>query len=372
MVPLWKIKRESIRIGRQASSFIIPIFGYFRKLLYDFRRKSRVKVYQGISDLRDEVSILLIFQPSGLLESTITQIKWLSDAGMSVVVVSNSDLAFKDRETLKKLCYLIVERPNIGYDFGGYREGILQLYDRRITPKFLYVMNDSIWLPLSSTTDLIYQSRAAKEDVWGIFLSLDAKPREKGLLDDEHIQSFFFRFSFSIMQDRRFWRYWKRMPLINSKRMVIKLRELKMGNYFKKLGYEIGAMYNWKQVRDYILNASDENEMYAIIKHQCKLRDGGAKSILPSMDSGRLSALNARDRLRERIEKNQALFYSFAMHPYIMVKFGFPFLKKAYSDEMIAMRRELVRLGLHNDFLPEVREEVAEWDSASTDHPTVR
>ncbi|MEL6464111.1 MAG: rhamnan synthesis F family protein [Pseudomonadota bacterium] len=367
MASWWKIKRESSRIARQLSGLVLPLLGYVNRFIYDSRRASTVTTHRGMVDLKDEVSILLVYQPNGILDSTIAQIQWLSDNGQSVLLVSNTKITDEDRYKLIPMCFLIVERPNLGYDFGGYREGVLQLRDRDIIPKFLYIMNDSIWLPISNDANVIREGREASEDVWGIFLSLDTKPRTRGAIDDEHIQSFFFRFSSSVLKDPGFWSYWEKMSLINSKRIVIKLRELQMGNYFKKLGYKIGALYNWKEIRSYILENNNEEEIYAIIKQQCVLRDRHAKSILPLIDSSQLSAVDARDQMSEQIKKHKTLFYSFAMHPYVMSKFKFPFLKKAYSDDMIAMRRELVRLGLHNDFLPEVRREVATWDSARSD-----
>ncbi|MEL6914873.1 MAG: rhamnan synthesis F family protein [Pseudomonadota bacterium] len=364
LIPAWKAKRELMRLRRQISDPFAPTVGTLNRLAYDYRRPSRVKVFNGAADLEDDVAILLLFQPNGLLNSTIYQIEWLKKCGVSVVVVSNVELSEKDRATLEEKCHLVVERPNVGYDFGGYREGILQLYDRGILPRYLFVMNDSAWLPVQKDCDLISQAREASEDLWGIIMSLDVRPRKRRDFEMEHVQSFFFRFSPALANSRAFKRYWKNAPILNSRRLVIKHFETRMTDHFKRLGYTVGARTNWRDVRRHILALENEQELRAILKQLGASRDREVLSILPELDSGRLSALEVRDRLHDRIQENRAAFYSFAMHPYIMEEFCFPFLKKSRSEEMVAMRTELRRLGMHCEFPEAARAEVEAWDSA--------
>ncbi|MEL6550572.1 MAG: rhamnan synthesis F family protein [Pseudomonadota bacterium] len=366
MIPFWKVKRELTRIWRQISDSFAPAFGELNRLAYDYRRPSLVRVFNGAAVLEDDVAILLLFQPNGLLNSTFYQIEWLKTCGVSVVVVSNVGLSEGDRAMLQEKCHLVVERPNAGYDFGGYREGILQLYDRGILPRYLFIMNDSAWLPVQSDSDLISQAREAREDLWGIIMSLDVGPRKRHDFEMEHVQSFFFRFSPALANSRAFKRYWKNAPILNSRRLVIKHFETRMTDHFKKLGFTVGAAISWRDVRKYILTLEDELELGAILKQQAHIRDKEVISIIPSMIDGRISALEARDKLADRIRDNLTVFYSFAMHPYVMSRFGYPFLKKSYSQEMVAMRRELRRLGMHQGFPEAVRKEVEAWDSTRT------
>ncbi|WP_192841301.1 rhamnan synthesis F family protein [Falsirhodobacter sp. alg1] len=358
-----KFVRESKRIGRQIASKVLPTWGIAERIIYDMRRDKAVRVTEGTKPPLDEIVILLIYQPKGLLDSTIWQLEWMAAQGISAVVVSNTPLLDADRVRLQGMTQFVVERPNIGYDFGGYREGVLQVLERGLRPKALYVMNDSMWFPLSEDSDAIERSRAAPEDVWGLFVDLDWRHRLTGNIKGAHVQSYFFRFSEAVVNDPRFEAYWRKMSLISAKRLVVKLRELKLANYFAELGYSVGGLHSWREVADYLLNLQDEDKMAQILKHQCGVRAGDAAKIEPLLERGDLTALQIRDHLREDIDKTNIFLFSTALHPIVMTDLGFPFLKKQSVSIMVAKRRKLVELGMHNAYPEPIRREVAARDA---------
>lgn len=356
-----KLIRETRRLGRQIGSVVLPIWGHVTRVLYDLRRKKTVRVTRGQQPVTDEMSVLLIYQPKGLLDSTIWQLGWMSRQGISAVVVSNTALSDADRDRLRALAYLVVERPNVGYDFGGYREGVMQVHEHGLRPRALYVMNDSMWFPLSEDSDAIERARAAPEDVWGLFVDLDWRHRLTGNLAGAHVQSYFFRFSERVLADPRFWTYWRKMSLISAKRIVIKLRELRLANYFAGLGYSVGGLHSWAEVRDYLLNLQDEARMDAILRHQCTVRKGDAEKIEPLLAQG-LPALEIRDRLHDEIARTNIFLFSTALHPFVMMDLGFPFLKKQGVPIMVAKRHKIVELGLQKAWPEATAREVEAWD----------
>lgn len=357
-----KFVREVKRLGRQLSFYVLPTWGHLTRINYDRRRATDVRTTEGMKSLEDEVMILLIYQPKGLLDSTMWQIEWMAAKGIATIVISNLPLSDADRTRLQAISYLVVERPNVGYDFGGYREGILQLVDRGIRPKTLYVLNDSMWFPLTEDSDVIERCRAAPEDLWGLFVDLDWRHRLTGNLDGKHIQSYFFRFSEHVLQDQRFWDYWLKMSVISSKRVVINVRELKLAPHFADMGFSVGGLHSWQEVVDYLLALDDEDKMAAILEHQPQVRKGDAIIIEPYLQKQGLSALQIRDELRDQIADTHIFLHSTAIHPFLMMDLGFPFLKKTRISIMIAKRRKLVELGLHNTFHETVRREVETWD----------
>lgn len=357
-----KLVRETRRFGRQLGALVLRPWGHVARVAYDLQRRRSVRVTEGAQALQDEVAVILIYQPNGVLESTFWQIRWMAERGVTVIVVSNAPLNEDDRADLASNTYIVVERPNVGYDFGGYREGIMQLLDRGIHPSALYVMNDSVWFPLSETSDVLECSRAAAEDLWGLFVGLNWRRRKIGNLYNNHIQSYFFRFSGTILGDPAFARYWRRMSLVSSKHIVVEQKELLFTGYFSELGYSVGGLYNWREVVDFLLALDDEQMMHDILIHQAQFLRNEAAVILPLLNSGRMTALEVRDVLRDKIDSTSIFGFSTAMHPAIMAALDFPFLKKQHAPIYIGQRAKLIELGLHHTFPDAVRREVESWN----------
>lgn len=357
-----KLVRETRRVGRQIAALVLPSWGHVARAAHDLRRHKTVHVTEGTQPLMDEVAVLLIYQPRGLLDSTLWQLRWMASQGVSVVVVTNAPLAADDRARLAELSHLVVERPNLGYDFGGYREGVLQVLDRGIRPKALYIMNDSMWFPLSENSDVLKRSRAAPEDLWGLFLDVDAKRRANGNLEDGHLQSYFFRFSSEILCDPRFEGYWRGMSLINSRRVVIQKRELTLTNYFKNLGYKVGSLHCWRQIGRYVLELDDESSVKEILGHQCNINRKEALRIKPLLSIPDYSIISAKNSLYDEITAGRLFSHPTAMHPIVSNRLNVPFLKKQRHPIMVAKRARLIELGLHAAYPDAIRREVEMWD----------
>ncbi|MEH6774184.1 MAG: rhamnan synthesis F family protein [Cereibacter changlensis] len=362
-----KLAREVRRLGRQMAGLVLPSWGHVARLAHDRQRGKTVSVTDGRQGLQDELAVLLIYQPKGLLDSTLWQIRWMAARGVSIIVVTNAPLSATDRDRLAEIAHLVIERPNVGYDFGGYREGILQMLDRGIRPSALYLMNDSMWFPLSEDSDVLDRSRAAPEDIWGLFIDLDYQHRRKGDVSRQHIQSYFYRFSEKIIGSSDFERYWRRMPLINEKRIVIQLRELRLTSHFSNLGYSIGALHSWREVIDFLLTLNDEQMMRDILQHQARVNPKDAILLDPLLQDTCLTSLQIRDLLRDKIEKLDILSLTIGLHPTVMTSLGFPFLKKLRRSMLVAKRSKMVELGLHAACPEPIRREIETWDVAERD-----
>ena len=70
----------------------------------------------------------------------------LRNAGISTLVVSNIPLRDPDRSQLVELTTVVIERPNVGYDFGGYRDGIFDFTENLQNLDRVCLLNDSVWL----------------------------------------------------------------------------------------------------------------------------------------------------------------------------------------------------------------------------------
>ena len=125
MISAWKLKRETKRVAAQLSAIPLLIYEPFAQKLYDRNFEKNIKLYQGIRNLGKQVAVFLIYQPRGLADSIYLTVDHLVASGFEVVIVSNCPLASADLEKLYLRTALVVERPNFGYDFGGYRDAVV-------------------------------------------------------------------------------------------------------------------------------------------------------------------------------------------------------------------------------------------------------
>ncbi len=366
-----KISREARRIKTQlfAAFHVWKVLGKIQRINYDACRRTRVQISDGSAGLFDDVAVVLIYQPDGVIESTKYQLDWLIAHSVSPVVVTNLTLTEHDRRELARRAHLVIERPNVGYDFGGYREGIQTIRERGIRPKNLFVLNDSIWLPLRADSDLIERSREAPEDIWGLFTDLDWKNRRKGGAEHHaHVQSYFFRFSEKLAASKDFANYWSKMPLVNDRRFVISMFETKFTRHFRELGYSAASLYDWTAFIHDLLSITDDKLVDRMLDHQGRIRDREARIISAMRNSGRGTAVETRDALCDQIRLGEVFSSIFYVYPEFQTRHGIPFLKKGRTAELARYRKELLRTGTHRDFADPIRREVEAWDEGQVEH----
>jgi hypothetical protein len=87
-----------------------------------------------------------------------------------------------DRTTFQELSHMIVERPNFGYDFGGYRDGVWLIGKLGLRPREVLFLNDSVWFPILKNATLLAEMRATSQDYVGtqVFGDVTADGRKQG------------------------------------------------------------------------------------------------------------------------------------------------------------------------------------------------
>lgn len=362
MIALRKLEREVARPFKQlAYHVLLParrVAGTVRRIRYDAARKKHVRVSEGKQKAGCEIAILLIYQPDGVFESTLFTLSYLLSQGISPVIVSNLPLTDNDRDRLAENSWLVIERPNVGYDFGGYREGVLTILERGVRPKALYVLNDSIWVPLNADSDIISKCRAASEDVFG--LQIDHW-RNRGKLMFVH--SYFYRFSENILSSPCFREYWEKLRLLKNKQDIITGCEVQLTHNFLLRGFTAGGIGDRKKLKDLITGITDGEKLNKIVAYQYEMSNKERKYLRPII-KGQLPAHEIREQLGRLIEQNLIFRQLLLLHPWIYQSLRLDYVKKTRYPVMNAQRAEIRRLGLHRDYHPAVRDEIEQWDTA--------
>lgn len=250
--PFWKIRREIIRIFKKTLNPILAgrtfLSYYFSSYYYDLTLSKSVKTHIGSIPKGKKVAIYLIFPSSGVLESHIDSLKYICRSGYSPIVVSNLPLTEAEIERLKRHSSACIERPNFGYDFGGYREAIKFLKYNLSGYDYLAILNDSCWFPVPGSRDWLSDAQALNVDYAGASSNygfdrpeaVDFKEIKWDYRDSHknfHYCSFALLISKKILASYGFRTFWKRFPMTGDKTRTVRRGEIGLSQWVIRKGY---------------------------------------------------------------------------------------------------------------------------------------
>lgn len=217
VIPSWKVKRELARLGQQLRAIPEAIWEPLAYGRYDRRFPADLTIRPGLAAPSGDVALVLIYPRPVLPDSTVNLCRSLVAAGFAPLVVSNAPLDAAAQARLAPHVWHLVERPNIGHDFGGYRDGIRLLWHWNLTPDRLLILNDSVWLLDNDAGALVARLQAAGGDVAGSIL------RVRG--DERFLESYCYLIGRHALQSPAFRSYWQRLRLTSNKYKVIRRGE---------------------------------------------------------------------------------------------------------------------------------------------------
>ena len=210
MMPRWKVQRELNRMGEQIRALISYPLEPILKAKHDRLLHKHIRQWDGARPATQKVAIYLIYQPRGLLASTIETCRHLTENGYAVMVVSNAPVADLAREALAPEVWRIVERPNYGYDFGGYRDGVRLINEAGLSLDCLVILNDSVWWPIFPGDTILQRMEQAGKDVVGTIMH--QPPRRKLRIQGQaqpFLESYFFWFGAVALRSEAFRAFWR-------------------------------------------------------------------------------------------------------------------------------------------------------------------
>ncbi len=350
-IPLWKVKREIKRLFAQINQIPWLMFSSTIRKTYDKRTERLVRFIKGEQAFGDNVAIFLIFQPKGVERSTFVTLKHLIANGFTPIVVSNARLDEQDIERLKKFTQTIIQRPNFGYDFGGYRQGMMYVLEQKLDLDNILVLNDSIWFPIKPNCEFLAEVKSQNIDLYGMVINNQYKLSKR-----HHVQSYFFNFKRTVIESEDFSKYWINLFLSNNKNAVIRQCEIKMTDYFRSRGFSIGAKYSVDDIYK-VLPSLSPSELERIVEYQATV-DPKRKSVINRClhDLGRA----ANDYL---IQNRFLGKYLLIAHPLVLLKsLQCPAIKKDRQFIYQVQRKEIFETNLDRDLIDIVRDEMIDRD----------
>lgn len=222
----------------------------------------------------DRVAVIVHYsRRGGFLRYFQYLVEQLDRSGFAVVIVSNSPKLDRDGvDALLPHCALILHRRNVGYDFGAWRDGILQIPDPAALHQLL-LANDSVFGPLRNMEEVLQRCNPAEGDVWGITDSFDTR---------YHLQSYFLLFNQAILRSAKFLKFWQTMRYVENKRVVIFKYEIGLSQMLVKQGFKLRALNPYRQLIEAVL----ERSLAEVGATSHPLRDGYLSDLLGRINAG--------------------------------------------------------------------------------------
>ena len=236
---IWKIRREIARIGRQIRSLRGLIFATVMRPLWHRLRDRMIDVHDGAILPGPRHAIVVVFQPKGCPDSLFDTLAHLLDKGFTPLVVCNGQISASDEKRLRALCWRLLKRPNLGYDFGGYADGIAYLRKTGVEVDALMIMNDTLWWPAVPDAQCLDALVACDSDYAGLcnFPFRPGRKRHTALTGRNYVSSFCFLVSKRVWQSQAFADYWAHLPLHGYKPTVIERGEVGFCRAMENAGF---------------------------------------------------------------------------------------------------------------------------------------
>ncbi len=377
MIPGWKLKRELSRIGAQI--LYLPLFLATlprrwseprRRLAHDAAFPNNLRITEGDVVPADKVAAFILFQPDKIARSTFNTCRWLIKNGYAPLIVSNCPLSEQDRTELARHTWRVVERPNFGYDFGAYRDGIRLVRQSDLTPHRVILMNDSVWCPLDDS--LMSRVEAIDADLTGLLLDEKVAHDRKGgtPTDQRHIESYFLMISGRLWQDEAFGVFWEEYPQTDYKPHTIKRGEIGFSRRMQALGFSVEALTKRSYFMEGVTGASAPELLqildYGAYDDKTFRREGDAlRSEFEETEAWRLRALSHVERWVNRRRFNVCFPLANAR------VFGTLFLKKSHEPIFVQTRTAYLRMIEDGLVPPPPAEEYAEIAASLGRKPVV-
>jgi hypothetical protein len=162
----------------------------------------------------------------------------------NLVIVSNGPLAPHLAQELHGKCRLLIERNNIGRDFGGYKDGV-NIVLRRFAVERLAIANDSVFY-LANGLDGLLATLDGPQDFVGVSEVYD---------HHYHVASFLMAFGRRVVDSKPFRDFWRRYRPLGTRRWAIFNGEGELTALLLRAGFRPHVLYRAAHLRPYL---SDE------------------------------------------------------------------------------------------------------------------
>jgi lipopolysaccharide biosynthesis protein len=167
-----------------------------------------------------------------------------------------------------------IARPNVGYDFGSWRDGLATLEPGDFDE--IVCVNDSVYGPLFDLGPALDHPRTAGADLWGMVLSEQGTRFRPGRCP--HVQSWFFGMRRRLLESPVYTRFWNAVVPLPSKEEVVDRYELGLSAACQRAGLHVAAIYDAREAAAVTLAELWQHVRLADLRRSWRLVRKGRRS----------------------------------------------------------------------------------------------
>jgi lipopolysaccharide biosynthesis protein len=309
----------------------------------------------GAQPNTDKIAIFLIFPKTGLQDSHLHSLRYMIENGYSPFVVSNLPLSDADIDKLTPVSWRIMIRQNFGYDFGGYRDAILDLAPRLRHLRTLVFFNDSNWFPIPGKMNWLKTAEETSADFVGATVSgFTGKFSMKNFRNNKwhfrttarnfHYGSFAIMIKRNILNTPDFEIFWRRLRISLGKTRTIRRGERGFTKWALTRQHSHAATSDHRHFDRLLATKSPEEKRHMlqnIILAQDKKAEAFFQEFNIRAESEHMLIENV-DALIRTIVGRRGLSASL---PQVLIKdFNYAFLKKYPAKEKLSSRDRMANI----------------------------
>jgi hypothetical protein len=219
------------------------LFNRFDPRVYSQAMRIRSVREGGDDKAGGKFFVLVLYCTDTLPAFTRTIIDAVARSHFNLVIVSNAQLTDRLAEELRGKSRLLIERNNIGRDFGGYKDGIAIVL-RRFDVERLVIANDSVFY-LSEGLDELLAKLDGPQDLIGVSEVYD---------HHYHVASFLMSFGRRVADSTVFREFWRRYKPLGSRRWAIFRGEGDLSAQLLRGGFRPHILYRAVHLRPHLAN----------------------------------------------------------------------------------------------------------------------
>lgn len=243
-------RRVGLKIGHWIDTrLIIPVTeGIWRVLahlnprLYSERLRTR-RITEGLVEKKsDKYAVFVIYSKTALPAFTTNFLDAVSRSNLNLVIVSNLRLTPIVRAQLQDRCHLLLERFNLGRDFGGYKDGISLVLKHCEHPERILLVNDSVFF-FAKGLDRMLAGLDGPQDFIGV---------TEVLQHHYHVQSYMLSFGRNVLNNKYFKKFWKKYRPVSTRRWAIHKGEVGLTRLLTGEGFRPQILFQAAQLTPHL------------------------------------------------------------------------------------------------------------------------